>query len=272
MSIHFARICCLISLLLTPMCVLAGNTATSELTVGVEPFASTNVIGRIINEQVNTALHSNGSPTIKYLGSLDIAEFKSQVAKQEFSLFYGHPGYASYLAENHGFIPIIALVFDMPAVIITSKNNPASFKKNTTAYTMEDHDIFAYLGRKLIKDKKGVSFVKTKRLESVISGVFSTPQSVGLIAKSDLNLMIPAAREQVKVINESERVKYSYLMVNPKRVSNTQQLLKNLMNAHSALANDKSSYFYGVLPEQVTESHIQYAQQYKAFQAIFDQY
>ena len=272
MSMHSVRISCLISLLLSPMCALAGNTATSELTVGVEPFASTSVISRIINEQVNKALHANGAPTIKYLGSRDIAEFKTQVAKQDFSLFYGHPGYASYLSERYGFIPIIALVFDVPAVIITSKNNPASFRQNTTAYTMEDHDIYTYLGKKLIKDKKRVSFVKTKRLESVISGVFSTPQSVGLIAKSDLNLMIPAAREQVKVINESERVKYSYLMVNPKRVSNTQQLIKNLMDAHSALANDKSSYFYGVMPEQVTESHIQYAQQYTTFQAIFDQY
>ena len=160
----------------------------------------------------------------------------------------------------------------MPAVLITSKNNPANLRHATTAYTLEDHDIYTYLGRKLIEDKSHISFVKTKRVELIISGVFSTPQSIGIIARSDLNLMIPAAREQIQVLGESGLVKYSYLMANPKRISNIKQLSQDLMNAHSALAKNKSSYFYGVTPEKVTEHHIQYAQQYKAFQAIFDRY
>ena len=105
MSIHFVRITCLISLLLASVYTPAQNSNTPELTVGVEPFASTNVISRIINEHVNHALQTNGSPTLNYLGSRDIAEFKSQVANQEFSLFYGHPDTPATYLKDTGLFP-----------------------------------------------------------------------------------------------------------------------------------------------------------------------
>jgi hypothetical protein len=250
----------------------SSEASAEPHTVGVEPFAALSVIEPIINGQINKALTHSNNPNLKFTGSHSLSQFKSQADNNEFSFFYGHPGYTNYLHKKHDYLPIIALHMDAPALIITNKNNPATFKKKTKAYTLEDHDIFTHLGRQQISGKPRVQFVKAKNIESIIEGIFSTPSSIGIISKSDLSLLITGVQNKIKVIEQTPPVKYSYISLNPKRVTNIKAATQALFNAHKRLAKDKSSYFYGVKPILTDQSHSDDLAQYKAFQPIFNQY
>lgn len=255
----------------------AAEEPTQTITIGVEPFATSTVIENIISGIVREANHADVH-NVSFIHTHSIQELKDQLGGDELSIFYGHPGYANYLIDDFAFVPILAINFNSPAIIVTSTGHPANLKDkniNTTVFTLEDHDIFTFMGKKHLGDGSNINYEEFGGVEDIILSVLDNRLAAGILSQQDLVLAIPQVRKAIQILEETEPVRFSYVLLNPRRIGDIAEIRKIqdlLYGIHQVLARDKVSYFYSVPVSRVTQEHIDDIKSHSEFNSAFRTY
>ncbi len=261
----FVKSLCAIGVLFVAVFPL-GNKANA-LNVAASPSATVSIIHSKFVPLIEY-LKREGIPESRYIKSHNFHTFVQQAKKYEFDIAYVDAGYANFLSNQLGYIPLLVSEKYYSAVMIVRNDSPYNSVHDVTTskvYLPMPYDLVHALGKEMLLHKSSTP-ITLSSINQIIMSVLRSKTVVGVVADIDIQLLTPTLRNQIRVIGYSDSTSNIFIMLNPKLLSDFNRFKELFMQLHEHLKVDTtSSYFINDSFVKLKENHFRQINQFSEF-------
>jgi hypothetical protein len=191
-----------------------------------------------------------------------------QAKKYEFDIAYVDAGYANFLSNQLGYIPLLVSEKHCSAVMIVRNDSPYSSVHDVTTskiYLPMPYDLAHAFGKEMLLHKSSTP-ITSSSVNQIMMSVLKSKTVVGVVADIDMQLLTPFSRSQMRVIGHSDSTSNIFIMLSPKPLSDFNRFKELFMQLHEHLKVDTtSSYFINDSFVELKENHFRQINQLSEF-------